>query len=162
MWNDSKNPKIFTVFLVYTLIRDEPGFDIKITTAHNPSEQEKFTFNFEMPWFRIYIFFPNLSINKVWPNQAKSWKCLMFKTSVPNKYDLKWMYDIQMISYNLSQKKFQALKFLYGTFWTQMEQTSHCYLGLFKSHLFQDVAYFMNSFSLDFIKWLKIWRVSYF
>ena len=34
-----KWPKM-TVFLVYTLIRAEPGFDIDITNAHNSSDQE--------------------------------------------------------------------------------------------------------------------------
>ena len=57
-----------------------------------------------------------------------------------------------MISYNLSQKKFQSPKFLFGTFWTQIEQTSHCDLGILKSFLFQDVPYFMNNFCLDFLK----------
>ena len=33
-----KNWKKMTVFLIYSLIRAEPAFDIDITTAHNPSD----------------------------------------------------------------------------------------------------------------------------
>ena len=33
-----KNGQKITVFLVYTLIRAKPFFDIDITNAHNPSD----------------------------------------------------------------------------------------------------------------------------
>ena len=39
-----KNHKKKTVFLVCRLIRAEPAFDIDITTAHNPSDQETVEF----------------------------------------------------------------------------------------------------------------------
>ena len=45
-----------TVFLVYTLIRAEPGFDIDITNAHNPSDQET-VFIRKLPGLGIMIFF---------------------------------------------------------------------------------------------------------
>ena len=37
--------------------------------------------------------------------------------------------QVHIVSYHLSQKKFQNLRFLYGTFWTQIETTSHCVKG---------------------------------
>ena len=40
----SKNDQTTTVILVYTLIRAEPGFDIDITNAHNPFDQETVDF----------------------------------------------------------------------------------------------------------------------
>ena len=39
-----KNVHKMTVFLVYTLIRAEPGFDIDITNAHNPFDPETVEF----------------------------------------------------------------------------------------------------------------------
>ena len=39
-----KNDQKITVFLVYTLIRAKPFFDIDITNAHNPSDQETVEF----------------------------------------------------------------------------------------------------------------------
>ena len=40
----SKNDQKMTVILAYTLIRAEPGFDIDITNAHNPFDQETVDF----------------------------------------------------------------------------------------------------------------------
>ena len=39
-----KNVQKKAVFLVYTLIRAKPFFDIDITNAHNPSDQETVEF----------------------------------------------------------------------------------------------------------------------
>ena len=39
-----KNYQKITVFLVYTLIKTKPGFDIDITNAHNPSDHEAVEF----------------------------------------------------------------------------------------------------------------------
>ena len=41
-----QNVQKMTVFLVYTLIRAKPFFDIDITNAHNPSDQETVEFLF--------------------------------------------------------------------------------------------------------------------
>jgi hypothetical protein len=44
MLKNLKNDQEKSVFLVYTLVMGEPAFDIDITTAQNPSDQETVEF----------------------------------------------------------------------------------------------------------------------
>jgi hypothetical protein len=73
-----KNVKKMTVFLVYTLIRAKPFFDIDITNAHNPSDQEELSFIPNLPGLGIMIFFLYQLFNKIVPKLTKCLKWVMF------------------------------------------------------------------------------------
>jgi hypothetical protein len=75
----------------------------------------------KLPGLGIMIFFSNLSTNRVWPNQAKSWKWVMFKTLLcqPKWFQVNVWYTLRKYTCsanNLSQFFFQNPKFIFGTF----------------------------------------------
>ena len=78
MSKNLKNDKKLTVFLVYSLIKAKPFFDIDITSAHNPTNHEKLSFYPEISRFRNYDFFSYQFINKIEPNLIKCLKWVIF------------------------------------------------------------------------------------
>ena len=58
--------------------------------------KKQLSFYPEITRFRNYDFFSNLSTNRVWPNQAKSWKWVMFKTLLcqPKWFQINVWYTI--------------------------------------------------------------------
>ena len=63
-----KNVKKMTVFLVYTLIRAKPFFDIDITNAHTHLIKKQLSFYPEISRLRNYDFFLHQFIKKIVPN----------------------------------------------------------------------------------------------
>ena len=77
----------------------------------------------EIARFRIYDFFSNLSTTRVWPNQAKSWKWVMFKTLLcpPTRFQINLWYTIGKYTWSaiISAKFFFKVQNLYlALFWS--------------------------------------------